>query len=294
MVYIAGDDLEMTMQLSGEAQRLIKLKSTTRLSDIQERHEDQIYRYQLEADRSGSARAALDREFATVAREYVEETTKDYISEFRRERSVPSDDDISEICHSLNQVVNGIWYKRNPPPLPGSSDLVTNLVPRARLELQTAAKEMALESKRSTIQDDPSNETPLSARLHIVDETRLKELRSLPNTSFDFQRLVRLCEELNIAYSNGALHAVAALTRATLDHVAPIFGFRSFREVVNNYAGTKSFKEAMNHLEGSARKIADAHLHTPIRGREVLPTATQVNFAPSLDLLLAEIVRLSR
>jgi len=48
----------------------------------------------------------------------------------------------------------------------------------------------------------------------------------------------------------------------------------------------------MAHLENSARRIADAHLHTQIRARETLPTATQVNFSNDLDVLLAEIVRI--
>jgi hypothetical protein len=74
-----------------------------------------------------------------------------------------------------------------------------------------------------------------------------------------------------------------------MDHVPPIFGATSFAEVANNYAGQKSFRELMLHLEKSARKIADAHLHGQIRSRETLPTATQVNFSNALDVLLAEI-----
>jgi hypothetical protein len=77
-----------------------------------------------------------------------------------------------------------------------------------------------------------------------------------------------------------------------MDHVPPIFGVSSFAEVASNYGGSRSFKESMSSLASAARKIADAHLHTQIRARESLPTATQVNFAPQLDFLLAEIVRL--
>jgi hypothetical protein len=66
----------------------------------------------------------------------------------------------------------------------------------------------------------------------------------------------------------------------------------AFAEVANNYSGSRSFKESMQHLDLSARKIGDAHLHTQIRTKEILPTATQVNFANDLDVLLAEIVRI--
>jgi hypothetical protein len=85
---------------------------------------------------------------------------------------------------------------------------------------------------------------------------------------------------------------VAALTRALLDHVPPIFGKRTFAEVANNYGGPKSFQNAMKHLDNSARNIGDTHLHVQIRARESLPTLTQVNFSNDLDVLLGEVVRL--
>jgi hypothetical protein len=69
---------------------------------------------------------------------------------------------------------------------------------------------------------------------------------------------------------------------------------RSFSEVANNYGGGKSFRETMHHLENAARKVADAHLHMPIRKSETLPVAQQVNFAVQLDVLLSEIVRINK
>ncbi|PYQ87086.1 MAG: hypothetical protein DMG02_21545 [Acidobacteria bacterium] len=109
--------------------------------------------------------------------------------------------------------------------------------------------------------------------------------------SFDLQRLIRLCEEANVAYSEGCYHATAMLVRGLLDHVPPLFGKRTFTEVANNH-GSRSFKESMQHLENGARKVADAHLHTAIRNRETLPTAQQVAFGPEVDVLLAEIIRI--
>jgi hypothetical protein len=126
----------------------------------------------------------------------------------------------------------------------------------------------------------------------FVHPTRLAELARLKSQSFDLSRLGRLSEELNITWRNGAYHATAMLVRAILDHVPPIFGVSSFAEVASNYAGSKSFKEAMAGLEVAARKIADAHLHTRIRKSETLPTSTQVNCSQQLDVLLAEIVRI--
>lgn len=125
----------------------------------------------------------------------------------------------------------------------------------------------------------------------FIDPSRLSDLRTLKVTGHDLTRLVRLCEELNACWQVGAYYAVIMLTRAIIDHVPPLFGCKSFAEVANNYAGSKSFKESMNHLERGARSIADQHLHVQIRAVESLPNATQVNFSQSLDLLLAEIIR---
>ena len=104
--------------------------------------------------------------------------------------------------------------------------------------------------------------------------------------------IIALCEELNICYRSQCYHAVAALTRALLDHVPPVFGYGTFAEVANNYNGGQSFKDCMQHLENAARRIGDMHLHLQIRAKESLPTRTQVNFAPEMDMLLAEVVRI--
>lgn len=82
----------------------------------------------------------------------------------------------------------------------------------------------------------------------------------------------------------------AALVRALIDHVPPIFGARTFAEVVNNVGG-KSIKESLQRLETSSRHIADSVLHQQIRRRESVPNGTQVNFSNDLDVLLAEIIR---
>jgi hypothetical protein len=120
-------------------------------------------------------------------------------------------------------------------------------------------------------------------------------LRELASSEFDFQKLVRLCEELNSSYDNGNYYATAMLTRGVLDHVPPLFGHKTFAEVANNYSGGgRSFKEAMQHLEGAARKISDGHLHMPIRKSETLPTPQQIYCGSQIDVLLAEIVRIMK
>lgn len=129
----------------------------------------------------------------------------------------------------------------------------------------------------------------------LIDDSRLAELRALKSSQFDFKKLIRLCEELNIASREDCYFAIGMLARGLLDHVPPVFGVKSFSEVANNYVGgSKSFKETMLHLDTAAKKIADGFLHTQIRKSEALPSRQQVNFGAALDLLLAEIVRITQ
>lgn len=128
----------------------------------------------------------------------------------------------------------------------------------------------------------------------VVAESRIAELINLKPGAFDFAKLIRLCEELNTAYSSGCFLASIMITRAILDHVPPVFGMKDFPNLVAQYPCPRSFKEAMQNLEQSARKIADLHLHGQIRKQESLPTPQQVNFSHGLDLLLSEIIRVSQ
>lgn len=139
----------------------------------------------------------------------------------------------------------------------------------------------------------PPKTIPKPGYMALISERRLSELRALTSQDFDFRKLIRLCEELNIAFQEECYFATAMLIRTVLDHVPPIFGKKNFDEVANNYGG-KSFKGTMQHLQNAARNVADGHLHQQIRNSETLPTAQQVNCSQQLDLLLEEIVRITR
>jgi len=125
-----------------------------------------------------------------------------------------------------------------------------------------------------------------------VSPTRLSEIRGLTSANWDCSRLVRMLEELNTAYAHRSHMSVAMLIRAITDHIPPAFGCKTFAEVANNYAGTKSFRGSMQHLHGSLKNIADAHLHVQIRRSETQPNEAQVDFRADLDVLLSEFVRL--
>jgi hypothetical protein len=142
----------------------------------------------------------------------------------------------------------------------------------------------------------PSTNLANSSRKIFVNADRLNQLRQIQNPDFDFSKLIRLCEELDVCFHFENYLSVAMLLRAILDHIPPIFKFENFQAFLNNYGGAKetSFKKIMQHLSESLKNIANIHLHQKIRAKESLPNETQVDFRQNLDVLLAEIIRVSK
>jgi len=135
--------------------------------------------------------------------------------------------------------------------------------------------------------------TPSIATQRVyVDTVRIQQIQNIGNDSFDLSRLIQMCNEINDAFEKRNFIAVILLVRAVLDHVPPIFGHRTFEEVVSNYPLDKSVKKTFEHLQKSSRNIADIYLHTVVRKAETTPTETQINFSRDLDILLGEIVRI--
>jgi hypothetical protein len=127
----------------------------------------------------------------------------------------------------------------------------------------------------------------------FVNPTTIVELQKIKSKEYDLIKLIQLCKELNYATSTSNLFSTSLLVRAIIDHIPPIFGFKNFSEVANNYSGgTRSFKKSMQTLNNSLRNIADNNIHSQVRNKEVLTTTTQVDFTQELDLLLSEIVRI--
>lgn len=230
-----------------------------------------------------------------------------------------------EAGHKDNQVVDrlravGVACLEAPDKLDPS--IVEDLGPRRRLDFQRAvfalvrfnsltigggananlsnslhnikavADQLKIEAEAREDHVKPPVQLPFVERPEFVHRTRLEELKNLQNSKFDLKRLIRLLEELNIAFKGECYMATAMLVRAIADHVPPVFGFKTFNEVTSNYGGAKSFKGSMLHLQNSLRNIADAHLHLPIRSSETLPTEVQVDFRRDLDVLIGEIIRL--
>lgn len=183
------------------------------------------------------------------------------------------------------------WGKLAPSTLVVCGELSLNPIVKntqAIIALEGIEQALALEASSQV-----STARVPQGEIMYVDSARIDELRAITSPSFDLVKLIKLCEELNACYANSCFLAVTMLTRAILDHVPPILGCRTFKEVANNYGG-RSFKSSMQHLQKSLRNIADSYLHLPIRSTESLPTEVQVNFSNDLDVLLQEIARVLR
>ncbi|MBS0238119.1 MAG: hypothetical protein JSR89_06825 [Proteobacteria bacterium] len=135
---------------------------------------------------------------------------------------------------------------------------------------------------------------PTATVSNYVSLSRISELKALPSDRWDFTRLIELCRELNVASANSCHMTTSFLVRSILNHVPPVFGLETFAQVASNFPFERSLKPAMVRLQGQARDGADFHLHQPIRKHETLPTEKQVAFAPELDVLLGEVIRVAR
>src|SRR5205823_15030801 len=87
-------------------------------------------------------------------------------------------------------------------------------------------KSIAPERIQSSAVDAGRREIQFEAKSHaLVDPSRMEELKQLNADKFDFSKLIRMCEELNVSFATECHFAVSMLTRAILDHVPPIFGW---------------------------------------------------------------------
>jgi len=161
-----------------------------------------------------------------------------------------------------------------------------DLFAKLKVAIMEHNKGIKSQPKKSIIRND----------LYVAEE-RINDLKKIESNDFDFTKLIRFCEELNSAHAQGNYLSIIMLVRSILNHVPPVFGETAFKQVASNYKYTggdaKSFRASMKNMETSSRNIADAHLHLPIRKKESLPTFQQVNFSAELDVLLAEIIRIS-
>ena len=134
-------------------------------------------------------------------------------------------------------------------------------------------------------------ETAKQREDEFISLKRIEELRLIKSEKFDLTKLVRICEELNLAWQNEAYLTVGVLVRVVLDHVPPIFEFEKFSQFAAGYK-VRSVKDIAISLENCSRKVADRLLHSPIKKNETLPNEVQVDNRKEFDVLLEEVVKI--
>jgi hypothetical protein len=123
----------------------------------------------------------------------------------------------------------------------------------------------------------------------FVDPKILEKLRLVEGFEFDMSKIIRFCEELNSSFNASNYLASTLLLRALINHIPPIFGHKTFLQVVSH--ASKSRRELFKPLDDTARDVADLHTHDLIRHKEVLPTKNQLEpFRANLEFLLQEVL----
>ena len=175
-----------------------------------------------------------------------------------------------------------MWFRVQPERAPTytttDDDFIITLAERDRFESVNNLKILKTDNEKN--------------KADYINLSRLEEIKAISHPEFDLTRVLSYCSEINSCYRQGNFHAVGMLLRSIMDHIPPIFNVQNFAGVYNNYSGSKSFKQMMEHLDKQLRKIADSYLHTHISKKEVLPNETQIDFRQGLDVLLSEIVKL--
>lgn len=135
---------------------------------------------------------------------------------------------------------------------------------------------------------NPEYSNNVASNAAFLNPDLLMRLKALPTSQFDVIKLVRICEELNDAYARGNYITACLLVRAVINHIPPVFGVTTFKDVVSQSG--RSIKAILSRLEDDARPIADLHTHMMIRKAEQLPTKNQIEpYKSAFEILISEV-----
>jgi hypothetical protein len=127
------------------------------------------------------------------------------------------------------------------------------------------------------------------SRMSLIASQLIADLNKTKCAQFDSTKLTGYCKEINSSFYHGNVVACLLLMRTVLNHVPPIFGYKSFAEVTANSG--KSLRENLEFLENGVRRLADMYAHQPIRKTEQYPTKSQVEpYRAQLEVLLHEVL----
>jgi site-specific recombinase XerC len=139
--------------------------------------------------------------------------------------------------------------------------------------------------------DQSIDKIPTQSTIYpYVSHERLGSLLKIQSSHFDLSRVNAMLHEMNESARAGNLHSVALLLRALIDHTAPVFGARTFKEFISSTSLPRSLKKNFELLDTTLRNIADLFLHDHISRRVLLPTELQVDFRQAFDQYLGHLI----
>ncbi|NQY74352.1 MAG: hypothetical protein HRT90_06270 [Candidatus Margulisbacteria bacterium] len=137
--------------------------------------------------------------------------------------------------------------------------------------------------------ENPYYKTQSSNGTSFLRVDIIKDLKKVTSRDYDTKKLVLFCEELNDSFFRENYLSCILLIRAVINHVPPIFGHKTFAQVIAN--SNRSVKAVLSYLEDQARPIADLHTHMLIRKNENIPTKHQIEpYKPSFEILIQEVI----
>ena len=123
----------------------------------------------------------------------------------------------------------------------------------------------------------------------IIKPSVIDRLQRVSSQDFDTTYLVKLSKEINSCFLHGNFVATALTMRAVLNYVPPVFGCKTFNQVIEQSG--RSIKDQFIHLQEGLRKIADYHTHRTIAKSDVYPSEFQVGpYKPPFEILLHEVL----
>lgn len=165
-----------------------------------------------------------------------------------------------------------------------ASRAASSLKHAAQYEKTNFLKNIDFKLRERTFDNPAATETNTVDYISSVKITEIQELEGGDDT----RRLVRLCQELNIAYRNECYYSTLMLLRAIKDHVPKTFGHDNFEQVAAH--ATRTDKEIYQRLQSQLKNAADKALHRPIRLHDSLPSASSVQFQSDIEHMLSEFI----
>jgi hypothetical protein len=120
---------------------------------------------------------------------------------------------------------------------------------------------------------------------YYVDDRLIDQLEGLQHPSWHLGRLTAMLRELNANYAAGHPYSCLVLCRAIIDHIPPIFGFKTFAQVVN-MPGVGRSERRLLELLGDNRFTADHVLHHHISKKADIITLHDVPSRTGMNILV--------